>query len=718
VKRPPLVTLDLRWPREVTEDQLLAAWHRLPGLAGWPLVVEAIGHAGTVRHRLSVPASREQAITRQLRAELPGIGVEPDAGEPIGQLQTAVEIRFNTRRRSLRVDDLGRASRALLTALASAGRDEVLLLQVVLGQPLHPQATPSGGAPLSPESWLASIVQAVWPVARPTNSEPVRTLAGKQGEPGWRTLGRLAVRADSPKRRSQLLRELAGAVRTLETPGLRVVIRRSRPTAAQQSRTPWLWPLRLNATEVGALSAWPVGRTGELPVDALTSRPMPPTPAIPRRGRVVAEASFPGLVRPLALTSSAALRHLHVLGPTGTGKSTLLLNLITQDMAAGHSVIVIEPKGDLITDVLARVPAERLDDVVVLDATDTERPVGLNPLAPSGRPPDLVADQLLGILHALYESSWGPRTQDILGAALLTLAQVPGMTMAAIPVLLTNANLRRQVLAQINDPVGLGPFWAGFEAWSEAERTTATAPALNRLRPFLMRPALRRLLGQAEPRFDLRQVFTERKVLLVNLAKGQLGPEAAALLGALVMGQIWQAALGRSTVPRTKRHPVFLYIDEFQEYLRLPLDLADMLVQARGLGLGLIMAHQHLGQLRPDMRSTVLDNAASKVAFRLSSGDGRVMAAGGRLDGDDFSGLGAYECYVQLLANDAVQPWASGRSQPPPDEISDPEAVRAASRAKYGRDRAEIDAAIERLMTGSDAETADDLTPRRRGGQR
>ena len=164
-----------------------------------------------------------------------------------------------------------------------------------------------------------------------------------------------------------------------------------------------------------------------------------------RTGRVVGKATFPGRERALALSPTDSLRHLHALGPTGTGKSTLLLNLITQDMAAGRAVVVIEPKSDLIAAVLERIPPERVGDVVLLDPADTERPVGLNPLALGGRSPELAADQLLGLFHSLYAAHSGPRTQDILGASLLTLARTPGMRLSVLPLLLTDAGVRRRM---------------------------------------------------------------------------------------------------------------------------------------------------------------------------------------------------------------------------------------------------------------------------------
>jgi hypothetical protein len=479
----------------------------------------------------------------------------------------------------------------------------------------------------------------------------------------------------------------------------------------------WRAPLRLNVSELATVAGFPTGLTGELPVNMVGSRLVGPPPVVRRYGRIIGQATYPGRERPLALTPTDSLRHLHLLGPTGVGKSTLLLNLITQDMQAGRAVVVIEPKGDLIADVLERVPAERVNSVVLLDPTDTKRPVGLNPLALHGRSPELVADQLLGMFHSLYAANWGPRTHDILGSALLTLARLPGMTLAALPALLTDAGFRRRVVPRVADPIGLEPFWSTFEAWSEQERLAAIAPTLNKLRPLLLRPELRAIIGQSRGSFDLRRVFTERKILLCDLSRGLLGPETSALLGSLIVSQLWQAILGRAVIAPDRRHPVFVVVDEFQNYLHLPVDLADALAQARGLGVGFALAHQYMHQLEPAMRSAVLANAQSRVAFRLPSEDARIMASGSALDPEDFQSLGAFECYAQLVARDAVQPWCSAATLPASEPLSDPAVVRAASRESYGVDRAEIDAGLHELFVGRRSTDGDDLAPRRRGGE-
>jgi hypothetical protein len=706
----------LRWPREVTPEQVAQAFLVLATVGGRPIVVEAVGASGSVEHRLALPTARAGGIVDQLQAAIPGLALETLSERPLLDLTHAVGLRLSTRRRPLRTDDMASVNRAILTALAHARRGERLAMQWVLGRPLTPMAVPNQLVGWEAESWLGALLLAPFRAPQAVDPELRNALRAKQAEPGWRAALRLAVKAKSAGRERQLVGQLVGAIRSSEAPGVHFRVRVTRPERVSRAALPWRWPLRLNASELAAVSAWPIGPTSELPVAMIGSRPMAPAGTIPRRGRVVGEATFPGRERPLALSPADALRHLHALGPTGSGKSTLLLNLITQDMAAGRAVVVIEPKGDLIAELLERVPPHRLRDVVLLDPTDGERPVGLNPLALNGRTPELAADQLLGLFHSLYVAHWGPRTHDILGASLLTLARLPGMTLSALPLLLTNAGFRRRVLPRVVDPIGLEPFWSAYEAWSEAERAAAIAPVMNKLRPLLLRPELRAIMGQTRRSFDLRRVFTERKLLLVSLRKGLLGPESAALLGSLVISQLWQAVLGRAAIAPERRHPVFVYVDEFQDYMHLPLDFADALAQARSLGVGFIAAHQYLHQLDPSMRSAVLANAQSRVAFRLPGEDARVLAADSPLAAEDFQSLGVFEGYAQLVARGTVQPWCSVRTLPAPPPFSDPVAVRAASRAAYGVDRAEIEADLQRLFGGRKDADSDDLTPRRRRG--
>ena len=391
-----------------------------------------------------------------------------------------------------------------------------------------------------------------------------------------------------------------------------------------------------------------------------------------------------------------------MIGPTGVGKSTLLLGLIAQDMAAGHGVIVVDPKGDLAADALDRVPPGRLRDVVVLDPADEACPAGFNLLAGPAEASELLVDQLVGTLHNLWKTSWGPRTDDILRAALLTLVGQPGMTICEVPLLLGDAGFRRRLVGRVDDPVALGPFWAWYEALSEAERIQVTGPVLNKLRAFLLRRSLRNVLGQADAQLDLGQVLARRQILIVPLSKGMLGEEAAALFGSLLIARLWQTVMTRAAVTPAERRPVFVYIDEFQDYLRLPTDIADVLAQARGLGLGLTLAHQHLGQLPGPVKEAVLANARSRVIFQTAAADagrlGREVAP--YLTPADILGLGPFEVAVSLSADNRTAPPATGRTLPPPAVTGMAAAARAQSRSSYGRPRDEVEAAIRARHAG------------------
>jgi hypothetical protein len=699
----------LRWPREVSPDQVLQLTRLLASAAGTPLIIEAVGSAGMVEHRIGLVPGHAESVVDQLQAALPGLAIESVRERPAVHVNRLVELRQTTRLRSLS-GDIASSSRALLTALAQTHKHEYLTLQWVLARRLPPRSVPSQAKGLSQESWLRALLIAPFSPPQPLDAERRSSLTEKYATPGWRAIGRIGVATRGPARQKQLIGVMLGALRMSEAPGVHWWATTRSPNRLNPGRG-WRKPLHLNSDELAAISTFPVGNMDELPVSMTPSRLMPPSKAICRSGRIIGASIYPGLERKVAVSAKDSLRHLHVLGPSGSGKSTLLLNLAAQDIAAERSVIVIEPKADLISGILARIDPKRINDVVLIDPTDTERPIGLNPLALHGRSPYLVADELLGLFHSLNADSWGPRTHDILGASLLTLAKL-NMTITALPPLLTDAGFRRRVLSKIDDPVGLGPFWSNYEAWSEPQRIEAISPVMNKLRPILLRPEMTAVLGQQQG-FDLRRIFTERKILLVNLAKGLLGPETSALLGSIVVAMLWQAILGRVAVPTERRHPTFIFIDEFQNYLHLPTDLGDALAESRGLGCSWTLSHQHLHQLGPAMRAGVLANAQSRIAFRLPSEDARTVASGSTLASEDFSGLGAFQAYAQLVADDAVQPWCSVKTLPESKAISDPPIVRVASAQNYGADRASVETELRELFVGRSSGD-DDLTPRRR----
>jgi len=448
----PLTWLALRWPRDVPAEQLVAAFRMLASSAGTGVVLQAVGTAEHVEHFLAVPGNRSALVAEQLRSALPGLGVDEvvDPKPDTGPLNRAIRLSFSTRRRPLRTDRPEDLSRSLLTALTHVHPKEQLVLQWLLGPRLAPKVVRNSMPGQHSESWSKSLLAAPWSGPAPVDGEARSALRAKQGDAGWRATLRIAVFAATAPRQRQLLGSALGALRSAEAPGVSLRASIEKPSRVTSVQVPWRWPLAINVGELLVLSSWPVGKTTDLPVRKVGSRALPPSKAIPKEGRVIGRATWSGAERPVALSPDGSLRHLHVLGPTGVGKSTLLLNLIVQDMNQGRAVVVIEPKGDLIADVLQRVPARRLGDVVLLDPTDEARPVGLNPLATHGRSPELMADSLLATFRQLYLSSWGPRTQDILHACLLTLARSADATLVALPLLLSDPAFRRRIVSQVN----------------------------------------------------------------------------------------------------------------------------------------------------------------------------------------------------------------------------------------------------------------------------
>jgi hypothetical protein len=695
---PELVWREIHWGQALDPQASLALLRQIAtdGLIRL-IIFEIEAGEGAVSYRVAVPAQDVGRIEQLLRALVPDGAVTPTAERRV--FVRAWRVAVSTSYRQLRANEPEQLTRAVLAALTAARKHERVVLQWILGPAHAPRPVAATTRSSSVEPWWSPLLGGSNEQLDP---ERRRALQEKRADHSFVCVGRIAVEAATEGRARALAVGMQAGLRTSESPGVGLKILKERAERFNRVHVPWRWPLRLNVTELLGLLAWPLGDQPLPGVPRDTSRTLRSDPRLRAHGRVLAQATAPGDDRLLGLAIDDARFHVHAIGPTGTGKSTLLANLIVQDIAAGRGVVVVEPKGDLVLDVLARVPRERLADVVVLDPSESDRPIGLNPLLGRGRNPELVADQVLAVFHGLWSSNWGPRLQDILHSSLLTLAQRGDASLCALPALLTNSAVRRRLRTGIDDPIALEPFWAWFESISDAERQQAIAPVINKLRPFLLRKSVRAIVGQLEPRFRIDQVFSERKVVLVSLAKGLIGPEAASLLGSLFVAELWQAILARAAVAPERRHPVVIYADEFQDYTHLPTDMADALAQARGLGVGWVVAHQHLAQLPANLRAAVLANARSRVCFQLSSEDAQVMAklSSDRLKPSDFQRLRRYEVYVQLLVGAEVTDFASARTLPLPAASSDPALVRESSRRRYGRPVDEVEAEIERLVAG------------------
>nr|WP_221308951.1 ATP-binding protein [Nocardiopsis mwathae] len=438
----------------------------------------------------------------------------------------------------------------------------------------------------------------------------------------------------------------------------------------------------LSAKELAAVAHLPVDET--VPgLERAPARPTAPPPGIASdtddtRLLGVADAAK---ARPIGLRVADARHHMHVIGGTGTGKTTFLLNMILDDIKKHRGLVFIEPKGESNL-LLSRLPEEAAERVVLIDPDDNAPPPALNVLSGGRGERDRAADMVTGIFRRIFADSWGPRTEDILRSACLTLAGTPHAGLANIPRLLENTAFRRRAIAHVDDPVLRG-FWAWYDELSEPARAHATAPLANKLRSVLLRGFARDLLATTDRGLNLRALLDSGSVIIARLPKGVLGEDTSSLLGSLLLAQVWNAVLSRARQTAAERQDVGIYLDECQNFLTLPYGIDDMLAEARAYRAGLVLAHQDLAQLPRDLQNAVAANARSKVFFDVSPQDARDLARHVRpnLAEHDLSHLAAYQAAARLVSNGALSPSFTLRTRPlPPPVKGRATAVRKAAR--------------------------------------
>ena len=712
----PLVWHQLRFALPLAQDAAVGLVERVLADSSLGRVVLELRASGG-QAAWAVGSSAGERLVSLVRELVPGCRVSRGCSRPA--VSQAVLVSARPLGTPLATERLSAVVRAVLAAVAVTAEGEELVVQLQLGRRFAPQAL----GRVEPQGWLELL-----------GLVPIPSLSGERGRRLKAQVGRhraaaslrLGVRAASPLRQRTLLQGLLGALRLVEGPGVRLRARTEHPAKLNGVLRPWRPGLELGAGEIVAMAGWPVGE-GALPATPSAHPRVLPLPAARETQRAFATGVADQAGERLGISIGDALYHTVLLGPTGAGKSTALAHLALADIAAGRGVLLIDPKTDLVADILARIPEQRRDDVVVIDPTSS-RPVGINPLAraqavrdasssgagdsvPGGASPELVADTVLATLKGVFAESWGVRVEQVLSAALVTLARTPGATLVDLPLLLTNAAYRQRLIAASGaDPLGTGQFWAAYEALSEAQRQQWVGPVLTRLQPFLIRPHLRATLGQAAPSFDLGEVFTRRRIVLVSLNKGILGAESARLLGSLLVGQLWPLILARAAVEPSRRHVVSVFIDEVQDYLSLPGSLADALAQARSLGAAFHLAHQYRGQLPAALKAGIDANARNKIIFSLSAADAAELARQAiGLEAADFQLLPRFGVYARTLHHGRENPWCQATTLPPTPPTQDALALRAASQARYGQDAAQVEAALLARLGQNGETTGDDV---------
>jgi len=344
------------------------------------------------------------------------------------------------------------------------------------------------------------------------------------------------------------------------------------------------------------------------------------------------------------------LSHMYIIGKTGTGKSTLLERLVLSDIEAGQGLVLVDPHGDLAERIAARIPAHRKDDLIYLNVPDRSQPFGYNPLkrvTPERRP--LAGSGLLEVFEKMWPEAWGVRMEHIFRNALLALLDQPQASLPDVLKLLSDKRYRKEALRHI-DNRQVRAFWEDeYEKYSDRMRADGIAPIQNKVGAFLADPTLYRILTNPERPINIRRIMDEGKILLVNLAKGQIGEDASSLLGGLLVTTIGLAAFSRQDTELAARRPFYCYLDEFQNFTTL--SMANMFSELRKYRVGMIVVHQYLYQLDPAVQYAVLGNTGTLISFRLGPKDASFIGLEfqEKFAPIDLMNLPNYHIYLKLM---------------------------------------------------------------------
>jgi hypothetical protein len=470
--------------------------------------------------------------------------------------------------------------------------------------------------------------------------------------------------------------------------------------------------MTLSSEEIASFYHLPISSTETPRVKWLKSKEAAPPENLPKQGLLLGQSSFRGELKPVYMQDDDRRRHVYVVGQTGTGKSTLIGNLVMQDIQAGKGVAIIDPHGDLVENALGFVPPSRLDDVIYFDPGDLTRPLGLNMLDFNADRPEektFIVNEMQSIFNKLFsQETMGPMFEQYMRNALLLLmedmANEPA-TLIEVPRVFTDPAWRAKKLERIHNPVVLD-FWQkeAVKAGGEASLANMTPYITSKFNNFISNDYMRPIIGQPKSAFNFREAMDSGKILLVNLSKGRIGDLNASLLGLIFTGKILMAALSRVDVPEAdKRRDFYLYIDEFQNFATD--SISTILSEARKYGLNLTMAHQFIAQLTDKIKDSVFGNVGSMLSFRVGVQDAEFLEKqfAPAFDKNDLVNIDNLNAYAKLLIGGqttrpfnmkiGTESWIGGNK----DLAAK---LKEYSRVKYGQDRQVVEDEIYKRLRG------------------
>ena len=544
----------------------------------------------------------------------------------------------------------------------------------------------------------------------------VEAMEEKVKHPGFETLIRAVVSTDSATRSQAVLADITNAFALYEAPGLNGF--RFLPTVDSQGLVtafifrffpPQIRHMILNSEELATVFHLPDAQfTPTMNVDRQMSKQVDGPPQLPQQGLMLGYNLFRNIKKEIRLSPEDRRRHTYIVGQTGTGKSTMLENMITQDMLAGNGFAFIDPHGDTAEKLLGLVPKERAEDVIYFNPADMEYPLGLNLFEfDSPEQKDFLIQEAIGMLYKLYDPGHtgiiGPRYEHWFRNAALTLMSDPeGSTFIEIPKVFTDTEYLKRKFRYLNDPTVI-EFWTKEMAQtSDYHKSEMLGWFVSKFGAFQNNEMMRNILGQTKSSFNLRDVMDQKKILIVNLSKGRIGELNSQLLGMIFVIKFQAAAMGRAAVPEEQRSDFCLYVDEFQNFSTD--SFASILSEARKYRLNLIVANQFIGQLSDQIRDAVFGNIGTIVTHRIGPEDAEFMTKqfAPAFEARDLVNIPNYNSVVKLLIGGLPsQPFSM--LDLPPLGTSNPElglAIKQLSAAKFGHARPQVEAEILARLSG------------------
>jgi hypothetical protein len=644
------------------------------------IVLETWGTSDGIHWLLKVPFGYEPLVRGRLEALISGVQVQDVEQPPTRVWAHGVELSLRAGHRPMNIHNAILTSVSVRSPFGHVAPEESLVLQWVI-TPMTPEHKPAQSGATSKETTLRALL-----TGTTASRDEISDRRDKLAEPNLLTVVRVAAVAASASRASVMVRNVTAAFDSARGASNYFTVHRM-PLSRLQERvetggTPLIPPVQVSAPELASFVGWPLGDVQVPGQPAPLSRRIPAPGSVPSDGIRLGVSNYSGRERPVALGYKEALVHQHVLAPPGKGKTVLLTNEFRQIVDAGYGAVVIEQKGDLFYETLNQIPESRISDVIVFDVNDTKYPVGFNVLKDG--PPALAVDAIDSIFRSLYKDHPSLWANKAMYHGLMTLAEKKDGTVIDLMALLSptseEAAWSDALRSNVRSPE-LRRYWQDVQKDGKHKEQSMMEPIHNRFWP-IMRSNLVNILGQTSSSFTMEEVVQQNKILLVNLSG--IDKQAAELMGAIIVSAMWKAA---KAYPMPDS-PNFLIMDEAHHFMKLPIDLGLMLVEARRFGVGMVFAHQGLYQLPTDMRQAVQQNMQTKVVFQTLADDARDMARilGTPITDYDISHLPQYGAIARVATPTGISTPFTLATQPAVKGYDNAQRIIYASRGRYGRE--------------------------------